>query len=76
MLKNKIVSLILTSYNCKENISRTLQSIEMQDYSNIEVIIVDGMSIDGTVDVIKAYAKNTKYRCQWVSEKIMEYMMR
>ncbi len=69
VLKNKMVSLILTSYNCKENISRTLQSIEIQDYSNIEVVIVDGMSIDGTVDVIKAYAKNTKYRCQWVSEK-------
>lgn len=68
-MHNKIVSLILTSYNCKDNIYRTLQSIEMQDYPFIEVIIVDGLSIDGTVDVIKAYEKNTKYQCHWISEK-------
>lgn len=65
----KTVSLILTSYNCIENIKRTLKSIEMQDYPNIEVVIIDGLSTDGTVDEIKTYSKNTKYRCKWVSEK-------
>lgn len=65
----KKVSLILTSYNCKENISRTLKSIEMQDYPAIEVIIVDGLSTDGTVEVIKEFEKNSKYECRWISEK-------
>lgn len=65
----KTVSLILTSYNCKGNIIRTMRSIEMQDYPAIEVVIVDGVSTDGTVEVIKEYQKNSKYKCRWVSEK-------
>lgn len=69
MNRKNIVSLILTSYNCKENLKRTLKSIEMQDYPRIEVIIIDGLSTDGTVDVIKAYAERTRYKCQWISEK-------
>ena len=69
MEQSKLVSLILTSYNCAENIVRTLRSIEMQDYSYIEVIIVDGGSTDGTVDVIRTYAESTRYRCLWISEK-------
>lgn len=68
-MADKKVSLILTSYNCRENIKRTLKSIEQQDYPAIEVIIIDGLSTDGTVDVIKEYEKNTKYQCQWVTEK-------
>lgn len=68
-MHNKTVSLILTSYNCKDNIKRTLRSIERQDYPAIEVVIIDGLSTDGTVDVIKTYEKKTKYRCQWISEK-------
>lgn len=63
------VSLILTSYNCKDNIKRTLKSIEMQTYPAIEIIIIDGASTDGTVDVIKKFSKNTKYECKWISEK-------
>lgn len=69
MKEKRTVSLILTSYNCKENIKRTLKSIEGQDYPVIEVVIVDGASTDGTVDVIKEFAENTKYKCKWISEK-------
>ena len=68
--KNKTkVSLILTSYNCNENIQRTLSSIEAQDYPNIEVIIADGLSTDGTIESIKKFEKQTKYTCKWISEK-------
>jgi len=65
----KKVSLILTSFNCRENIKRTLKSIEMQDYPVIEVVIIDGVSTDGTVDIIKQFEKTTKYQCRWLSEK-------
>lgn len=64
-----MVSLIVTSYNCRENIRGTLKSIELQDYDEIEVVIVDGGSTDGTVDVIKQFAESTQYKCQWISEK-------
>jgi len=65
----KTVSLILTSYNCKENIIRTLKSIEKQDYPAIEVVIADGASTDGTVEIIKRFEKESKYKCRFVSEK-------
>lgn len=65
----KKVSLILTSYNCVENITRTLKSIEEQDYPNIEVIIKDGVSTDGTLDVIQKYAQESKYQVKWISDK-------
>ena len=64
-----MVSLILTSYNCKENIGHTLRSIEEQDYPHIEVIVVDGGSADGTVEIIKNYAEKTRFGCKWISQK-------
>lgn len=63
------VSLIMTSYNCRENIKLTLKSVDTQDYQNIEIIIVDGESGDGTVEVIEEYSKHGKYPCNWISEK-------
>ena len=65
----KKVSLILTSYNCKDNIQRTLKSIERQDYPNIEVVIADGVSTDGTLEVIRQFEQQTKHTCKWKSEK-------
>lgn len=50
------VSLLVTTYNVKENLKITLASIERQDYASLEVVIVDGQSGDGTLDVIRAFA--------------------
>lgn len=62
------VSLVLTSYNCKDNIRRTLDSIERQSYQNIEILIADGGSSDGTVDIIKEYEECTSRNMKWISE--------
>lgn len=43
------VSLLLTTFNRAENLSRTLESIEMQDYPATEVNIKDGGSTDETL---------------------------
>ena len=51
------VSLLVTTYNVKDNLTVTLESIESQDYHDIEVVIVDGRSADGTVDVIRKFAE-------------------
>lgn len=61
------VSLILTTYNCKNNLKKTLKSIENQDYADIEVVIKDGVSTDGTLDIIQDYAKNHE-NVVWKSE--------
>lgn len=51
------VSLLVTTYNVKEQAKITLDSIEQQDYPDIEVIIVDGKSQDGTLEVIRDFAE-------------------
>lgn len=65
----KKVSLILTTYNCRENLLKTFKSIEEQDYPNIEVCISDSCSIDGTLEVIKEYASSSKHSVVYKSEK-------
>lgn len=64
----KLVSLILTTYNCKDMLVQTLQSIEQQTYPSIELIIVDGNSTDGTVEAIEEYSQRSPYPLQWISE--------
>lgn len=48
--------MLLTTYNVKDNLAITLENIEEQDYPDIEVLIVDGQSTDGTVDLIQGFA--------------------
>lgn len=62
------VSLILTTYNSKENLQKTLASIESQDYPNVEVVVKDGGSTDGTVRVIKEYEEKSKHTVIWESK--------
>lgn len=50
------VSLLVTTYNVEYNLGITLESIEAQDYVDIEIVIVDGQSTDGTLDVIREFA--------------------
>lgn len=59
------LSLITVSYNSKKTIQRTFNSIKMQDYKNIEYIVIDGGSTDGTIDIIK---KNSNLINKWISE--------
>ncbi len=63
----KKVSLILTTYNNSADLSRTLDSIESQDYPDIEVNIKDGGSTDDTLQVIKQYAQDSRCSVHWVS---------
>ena len=49
------VSIVTSSYNQAAFIARTIESVRTQDYPNVEHIVVDGMSTDGTVDVLARY---------------------
>ena len=60
-----IVTVITIAYNCASSIEETMLSVLNQTYSNIEYIVIDGGSVDGTVDVIKKYDHAIDY---WVSE--------
>lgn len=50
------VSIITSVYNNKETIADAIESVLSQTYSDIEYIVVDGASKDGTVDVINQYS--------------------
>ena len=60
------ISIVMPSYNQVQFIERSILSVLNQDYPNIELIIIDGGSNDGTVEVIKKYEKHITF---WVSEK-------
>jgi glycosyltransferase involved in cell wall biosynthesis len=49
------VSIVTSSYNQGDFIGRTIDSIQAQDYPDIEHIVVDGMSTDATADVLARY---------------------
>ncbi len=49
------ITIITVVYNNKSTISRAIESVLSQNYSNIEYIIIDGASTDGTIDIINTY---------------------
>ena len=55
------ISIITVSFNSVHTIKDTIESIITQDYENIEYLIIDGGSKDGTVDVIKNYMNYVQY---------------
>ena len=59
------ISVVTVCYNAAETIEETMLSVLNPTYPNIEYIIIDGGSTDGTVDIIKKYANRLAY---WVSE--------
>ena len=63
---NPIISIITVVLNDKKNIENTIKSVLEQNYKNIEYIIIDGGSTDGTVNIINRYKDKINY---WISEK-------
>lgn len=49
------VSIITVVYNNVESIGGAIQSVLSQDYDNVEYIVIDGGSTDGTIEIIKEY---------------------
>lgn len=60
------VAIITVSFNAAATIENTILSVTGQSYPDVEFIIIDGGSTDGTTDVIKKYVDDIAY---WSSEK-------
>ena len=63
------VSIVTVTYNDAANLKETLKALSEQDYKDIESIIVDGGSTDGSIEVIKEFEKTFKGTVKWISEK-------
>lgn len=61
-----MISVITVCYNVKDSIENTILSVLNQTYADIEYIVVDGGSTDGTVDIIKKYSEHLAI---FISEK-------
>jgi glycosyltransferase involved in cell wall biosynthesis len=55
------ISIIIATYNSAATLDRCLLSIESQSFKNFEIIVVDGLSNDETVDIIRMHAKHIAY---------------
>jgi glycosyltransferase involved in cell wall biosynthesis len=60
------ISIVTVSYNQCAFLEKALRSVIDQAYPNLEYIVIDGGSTDGSADLIRKYEKHLKY---WVSEK-------
>ena len=63
------VSIITVAKNSKTTIEDSIKSVLGQTYPDIEYIVVDGCSSDGTLDIIKQYEHVFNGRMRWISEQ-------
>lgn len=59
------ITIITASYNAKKTIRQTIESVASQTYPNIEYVVIDGGSNDGTVDILREYTDKISF---WTSE--------
>ena len=63
-----LITIITINRNNAKGLENTLRSTSYQTCQDFEYIIVDGASSDGSVDIIRKYAKNLGDRVKWITE--------
>ncbi len=69
-MQEKLVSVIVPAYNGEKFIAQTLESIINQDYKNLEIILVDDVSTDNTVEVSRKILENSGRQFQIIKRTV------
>jgi glycosyltransferase involved in cell wall biosynthesis len=56
-MTSPLISIIIPTYNAGETLRQCLESIVVQDYERFEVLIMDGLSTDETINIVNSYSK-------------------
>ena len=54
-MSNKFISVITTSFNCSKYIEDTIKSVIGQEFSDLQYIVIDAGSTDGTVEILEKH---------------------
>lgn len=63
------LSIITVCFNSEKTIRQTFESVLQQEFTDYEYIIIDGLSTDGTIDIIKEYLPKFNGKMRYISEK-------
>ena len=72
MKENPRISIVTPTYNSEQYLEACILSIRNQRYENLEHIIIDGGSTDGTLEMIRKYEHD--YPLRWISEPVQSEM--
>lgn len=69
MTERPRISIVTPSFNQAQFVTECLDSVTLQGYGSVEHIVADGVSTDGTVELLKRYSMETSHEhLKWVSE--------
>lgn len=63
------VTIVTATYNSAKTLEDTIRSVLRQTYSDIEYVVVDGDSTDGTQELLRRYEPMFRGKMKWISEK-------
>jgi glycosyltransferase involved in cell wall biosynthesis len=69
MKHTPLISIITPSFNQASFIGEALESVRLQNHENWEHLVIDGMSTDGTIDLLRDQTTNNRQKLVWISER-------
>lgn len=69
-----LISVVMATYNGERFLAEQIESVLLQTYPNIELIIIDDVSTDGTVSIIQSYIEENSNLRLYVNEENLGYI--